>query len=194
MARKSQRLSAASQATPAHKRAASNTAVSSENAKRAKPAVSSKKTPTKSQYFEDDSNVSEDMEDESASADEEASEFGEDEDSPPSEQEDDDEYDSDDDKPKASSRATPKKGATTSATIRAKGQEIWRPGVKAGLGPGKQVVIKKPKARPAGKTPYQDDTIHPNTLLFLADLKVNNDRHWLKSKCTSLHSAGLRSL
>lgn len=53
---------------------------------------------------------------------------------------------------------------------------------KLGLGPGKQVIIKKPKARPAGSTPYTDETIHPNTLLFLADLKVNNNREWLKCK------------
>ena len=56
-----------------------------------------------------------------------------------------------------------------------------RSGVKAGLGPGSEVIIKKPKARGAGKTPYSDDTIHPNTFLFLKDLKQNNDRQWLKS-------------
>jgi uncharacterized protein (TIGR02453 family) len=42
------------------------------------------------------------------------------------------------------------------------------------------VIIKKPKARPAGKIPYTDETIHPNTLLFLQDLKANNNREWLK--------------
>jgi hypothetical protein len=62
------------------------------------------------------------------------------------------------------------------------GGELWREGVKTGLGPGQQVVIKKPKARPAGKVPYSDGSIHPNTLLFLKDLKGNNDREWLKSE------------
>lgn len=52
------------------------------------------------------------------------------------------------------------------------------------IGPGTQVIIKKPKARPAGKTPYAEDTIHPNTLLFLSELKDNNRREWLKRKYT----------
>lgn len=62
----------------------------------------------------------------------------------------------------------------------AKGQELWREGVKTGLGPGKEVFIKKPKARDPGGIDYVDDTIHPNTMLFLADLKENNERQWLK--------------
>ncbi|KAL1881508.1 hypothetical protein Plec18167_003104 [Paecilomyces lecythidis] len=61
-----------------------------------------------------------------------------------------------------------------------KGKELWREGVRTGLGPGKQVFIKKPKAREPGNTPYQDQTIHPNTMLFLQDLKENNERQWLK--------------
>ena len=61
-----------------------------------------------------------------------------------------------------------------------KGKELWRPGVKADLAPGEQVFIKLPKARQPGKIPYEDNTIHPNTMLFLADLKENNDREWLK--------------
>lgn len=43
-------------------------------------------------------------------------------------------------------------------------------------------MIKKPKARPAGKTPYASHTIHPNTFLFLHELKGNNNREWLKSR------------
>ncbi|GAD97878.1 conserved hypothetical protein [Paecilomyces variotii No. 5] len=62
-----------------------------------------------------------------------------------------------------------------------KGKELWREGVRTGLGPGKQVFIKKPKARDPGNTPYQDQTIHPNTMLFLQDLKENNERQWLKA-------------
>jgi len=61
-----------------------------------------------------------------------------------------------------------------------KGQELWREGVKTGLGPGTEVFIKKPKARDAGGIDYVDNTIHPNTMLFLADLKENNERQWLK--------------
>ena len=59
-------------------------------------------------------------------------------------------------------------------------QDLWRPGVKAGLGPGTQVVIDKPRARSPGDTPYHDDRIHPNTMLFLRDLAQHNDREWLK--------------
>lgn len=62
----------------------------------------------------------------------------------------------------------------------AKGKELWREGVKTGLGPGKEVFIKKPKARDLGGRDYQDETIHPNTMLFLKDLKDNNERQWLK--------------
>ena len=54
--------------------------------------------------------------------------------------------------------------------------------MQTGLGPGKEVIIAKPKPRDAGATPYADDQIHPNTMLFLADLAKNNDREWLKSK------------
>jgi hypothetical protein len=40
--------------------------------------------------------------------------------------------------------------------------------------------IPLPKARDAGDTPYEDSRIHPNTFLFLKDLKANNNRDWLK--------------
>ncbi|KAL4793997.1 hypothetical protein BDV19DRAFT_365766 [Aspergillus venezuelensis] len=60
-------------------------------------------------------------------------------------------------------------------------KELWREGVKTGLGPGKEVFIAKPKARDAGDIPYEDDTLHPNTLLFLKDLAKNNERQWLKA-------------
>jgi len=63
-------------------------------------------------------------------------------------------------------------------------QELWKPGAK--LAPGTQLIIKKPKAREAGDTPYEDETIHPNTMLFLKDLAANNDRQWLKCKSASL--------
>ena len=73
-----------------------------------------------------------------------------------------------------------KRVSTSSSGLpsRGKGNELWREATK--LEPGTEVIIKKPKARPAGKTPYKDDTIHSNTLLFLQDLKENHDREWLK--------------
>ncbi|KJK68343.1 Conserved hypothetical protein DUF2461 [Aspergillus parasiticus SU-1] len=60
-------------------------------------------------------------------------------------------------------------------------KQLWKEGVRAGLGPGKEVFVKKPKARDAGTVPYQEHTLHPNTFLFLADLAENNERAWLKA-------------
>lgn len=188
MARKSQRLSAASQSTPAHKRAASSSAVPGSTAtKRSKQIKDSKATPIKSQYFEHEDEVDEEAAESSEpSSPDEASDFGDEgkSGSSDSDPDDGDDYASEDERSKRAPKSAAKKGQTATTAIRTKGQELWRPGVKTGLGPGTQVVIKKPKARPAGKTPYEDEAIHPNTLLFLADLKANNDRQWLKSKFT----------
>lgn len=60
-------------------------------------------------------------------------------------------------------------------------KELWREGVKTGLGPGKAVFIQKPKARGDGGIRYAPNKVHPNTLEFLKDLKKNNDRMWLKA-------------
>lgn len=70
-------------------------------------------------------------------------------------------------------------------------QQLWREGALTDLEPGTEIIIKKPKARPAGKTAYKDDTIHPNTMLFLADLKANNDREWLKSELSPFFPSAL---
>lgn len=60
------------------------------------------------------------------------------------------------------------------------GKDLWKTGAKLEL--GTQVIIKKPKAREAGDIPFTDETIHPNTMLFLGDLAAHNDRQWLKGK------------
>jgi hypothetical protein len=73
-----------------------------------------------------------------------------------------------------------KQGALPSHRKHADEKELWKSGAK--LAPGTQLIIKKPKARDAGDTPYTDETIHPNTMLFLKDLAANNDRQWLKCK------------
>lgn len=183
MARKSERLSSsASRAATTHKRAASSTATPSAETKRSR---TNKATPTKSQYFDskDDSDAGGDISDEeSESVGGEGSDFDEGaEESGSPEPDDEDDYESEDE-PKRRKKSTPGKTSQTSTTIRTKGNDVWKTGVKTGLGPGNQVVIKKPKARPAGDTPYTDDTLHPNTLLFLSELKENNNREWLKSK------------
>ncbi len=79
-------------------------------------------------------------------------------------------------------RRTPGKKTTLPSHQKssAKEKDLWKEGAK--LEPGTRLVIKKPKAREPGKTPYTDQTIHPNTMLFLKDLAANNDRQWLKSK------------
>lgn len=82
-----------------------------------------------------------------------------------------------------SKKATPRGRPQKSIPIQMKNaneQELWKPGAK--LEPGTRLVIKKPKARDAGDTPYTESTIHPNTMLFLKEIKANNDRQWLK--CT----------
>ena len=158
---------------------------------KAQPTPSrSKTTPKKSQYFEGSDEALESSEPPSAeeldagSGYEEASSL-----SPSaSPSEDDDSSESSFEGRRkgrtSKSKHTPKKGKSNgliAATI-AKGQELWREGIKAGLGPGKQVFIEKPKPRGDGGVKYTDDRIHPNTFAFLTDLKENNDREWFKSK------------
>ena len=181
MARRSQRLSTGNGSTSKHKRSASGPVTSDSTTKKSRTQHS---TPTKSQYFQrsDESGEqgSHDDEEETPSNSEESgSDFGADGESAPAEEANTE--DEDDDDASGSDNASTKKS-----------QNVWRPGVKAGLGPGKQLIIKKPKPRSAGKTPYTDETIHQNTLLFLADLKANNDRQWLKSKYTSMPSIARR--
>ncbi|KAL8896699.1 MAG: hypothetical protein Q9207_007582 [Kuettlingeria erythrocarpa] len=158
-----------------------------------------KATPKKSQFFKHDSTTS-DPEPESEIEDE-ASGY-EDEDasasvisSPPeSESEEEaEEVSSEEEKTKAKRRrSNGKRGsavktltngaAATAKAIVEKGKELWRPGVKTNLPPGQQVFIKLPKARGDGGIKYEEGIIHPNTLLFLQDLKENNDREWLKGR------------
>lgn len=80
----------------------------------------------------------------------------------------------------ASLRNGQAKGGTSAASKDKSSVDVSKPGTKTGLGPGTQVIIKKPRARSPGKIPYTDETIHPNTMLFLTDLAKNNDRQWLK--------------
>ena len=185
--RRSHFPNASSSSTPLKQASSARLTPPSRQSKRLKssPITSLKTTPKKSQYFEHGSS----SESESASdLDNEGSGY-EDEDvsaslisSPPeSEVDEEDEYVSEDNAPKKRKRGRPKtkiNGQVVSTG--GKGQELWRPGVKAATAPGEAVYIKLPKAREAGKTPYTDDTIHPNTFLFLKDLRANNDREWLK--------------
>ncbi|KAL8798946.1 MAG: hypothetical protein Q9182_006268 [Xanthomendoza sp. 2 TL-2023] len=164
-----------------------------------------KTTPKKSQYFTHSSTSEPESEIEA-----EASGY-EDEDasvsavsSPPESEDEDDEEEAisseeEDKKPKRKSKGgsakktnVSGKGATngiaaTAKGIVQKGKELWRPGVKSDLAPGEEVFIKLPKARSDGGVKYKEGLIHPNTMLFLGDLKENNDREWLK-----MHDADYR--
>ena len=160
--------------TPA-KRAAD---VPSSGSKRSSTRI--KATPTKSPYFDGDDSDEEPGAESEASGWEDGDQSAEDDDDVSEEDLEDEDEDVDeekseeeDDRPrkrtKTGNQRAPAKDSPTTATVvkGTKGKELWRPGVKAGLGAGKQVVIDLPKAREAGKTPYKDETIHPNTMLFL---------------------------
>jgi len=141
----------------------------------AEPASDDDDAVKKNSSLSDDNDVSE------------ASNFEEAGHAEPSSESDHDEVPSSDEDTK-SKKATPRgQGQKKSLPSRMKDgdeKELWKSGAK--LAPGTQVIIKKPKARDAGDTPYTDDTIHPNTMLFLKDLAANNDRQWLKCMFTAL--------
>ncbi|KAI6799576.1 hypothetical protein KC361_g2810 [Hortaea werneckii] len=179
MARKSERLSTgASKAESAHKRTVSASASTGADAKRSK----TKTAPIKSHYFTSKDEQENEISDESESQDGGDSEFDQLESEEESLESDDaDDYDQDSEKESKSRKgSTQAKRRQSSTAVKTKGTNVWKTGVKAGLGPGNEVVIKKPKARAAGGIPYSDESIHPNTFLFLKELKENNNREWLK--------------
>ena len=148
--------------------------------------MTDKATPRKSEYFESSSDLSEANDSETA---DDASNFGEEDASAVSTSESEatsDEYESEDGQRKRqrSSGGRTKfngKSKQGSAQKDKKGGELWREGAKIDADPGTEVYIALPKARSAGSTPYRDNTLHPNTMLFLGDLKRHNDRAWLKA-------------
>lgn len=151
-----------------------------------------KSTPTKSKYFEPPDSDEDDEEeiDEASESGYEDQDEDEDEDvsagepsEPPTETDD---YDSEEEaaakKKRKQNRSRPGKVSeadSTNETVDRK--DLWREGVKTGLGPGKKVFIQKPKPRGDGGVKYESGKIHPNTMEFLKDLKRNNDRDWLKA-------------
>ncbi|KAI4190438.1 MAG: hypothetical protein L6R41_000818 [Letrouitia leprolyta] len=157
--------------------------------------LASKVTPKKSQYFEPSSpsTESEDIEAEASGYEDEdasASAIS----SPPESDSESEEYISSEEEveKRKKRRKTGGGGGSTKKQVAnsiiakgvnaivEKGKELWRPGVKADLAPGEEVFIKLPKARGDGGVKYKEGVIHPNTMLFLGDLKANNEREWLK--------------
>ncbi|CAI7665520.1 unnamed protein product [Penicillium viridicatum] len=168
--RASARLSAAE---PGVKRVKSNVDLSLRQAK---------STTSKSKYFEPEDSDEPDSESD-ASAGESAGSVYEEakEESPADEAEPEELSDTDEDAKKKPTVRGKQRQSINSGSDLVKGKELWREGVRVGLEPGQEVIIAKPKARDAGKTPYQDETLHPNTKLFLIDIASNNDRQWLKA-------------
>lgn len=171
----------------------------SKRTKQATSSVAAKLDARKSKYFEQDSHdeqdPSEPFSDAGSAADPEASGY-EDEDGGATSSALSSEAASEPDVSGEEEKKPRKRGRPNAdgkaVKKQSKNEEVWRPGVKAGLGPGTQLVIKKPKARGAGSTPYSSDRIHPNTMLFLRDLAGNNDREWLRRKML-LHIASMLS-
>lgn len=123
-------------------------------------------TPRKSKYFEAPDSEDENVDEPTSDDDAEASGYEDEEDddieaeASSGEGASEDDFDSEEDAKPA--RGKGKKAGANSTTI-GKGSQLWREGVKAGLGPGKQVFIAKPKPRGDGGVKYLPERIHPNT-------------------------------
>jgi len=164
--------------TAAKVTATDDTTPRASSSNRPRRVASTHTAPKQSKYFE--------RSEEEESGDE-ASESGyEDENGVESQQSDnnteEDDYDSDEEerKPAKRSRKLNLKKDAVAEVLEGK-NDLWREGVKTGLGPGHQVFIAKPKARGDGGIPYMPEKIHPHTMEFLKDLKKNNDRVWFKA-------------
>ncbi|KAJ5376906.1 hypothetical protein N7509_013792 [Penicillium cosmopolitanum] len=197
MSRRSSRAAPAAQAPEAapKRRASTRLSASEAEVKRVRsnidlPGSQVKTTTKKSKYFEpegsaeseepaSDTDEDEDEdEDEDHSAYEENDVDPESDDHEPSDQ--DDEPDSEEETKGARAKGGKAGKGRVSDAASLKGKELWREGVRTGLAPGQEVIVPKPKARDPGDVPYEDETLHPNTRLFLLDLAKNNEREWLK--------------
>lgn len=151
---------------------------------KSEPSSTKKQGPTKSHYFRPNKNDDDEREDLVESPDHttgteesdspEDTNYGDVSDHESTGSPDEDEYS--DEQPKRKRKGSSIRATSKNPTERKMGHELWRAGAVIDAPPGTRVIIKKPVARPAGNTPYLDGTIHPNTLLFLKDLKANNDR------------------
>lgn len=175
---------------------AATAASSRSSSKRAAPAIPSRqskraKAATRKSYIEPESD--EDMDSTTTSRDDaKESEYdaengtgGETEPEP-----DDEQVDSEDDGRLTKGAARGRHAKRTALPLHSKQRneaELWKHGAE--IAPGTQVIIKRPKARDAGSVPYADETIHPNTMLFLKDLAANNERQWLKGRVPSCLAA-----
>ncbi|KXT08657.1 hypothetical protein AC579_9414 [Pseudocercospora musae] len=182
MARRSQRISDTPAQLARHKRAASGSGLTGSEPKRSRQASkAANTTPTKSQYFQADDSQQDDTDEDTAGNSSDAQDLSEsdfDDGKAPSEESPDDDDSDIEHEDSANGRYV--KSRKSVASFRTKNDAGRKPGSSTGLEPGVEVIQKKPKARPAGKIAYANETIHPNTLLFLKDLNANNRREWLK--------------
>lgn len=203
MARRSLAKSDVAASRSSSKRPPSPTTSARQQPKRTKQATSSTAaivSESKSKYFEEDSDDEQELSEptsntESAAEQEESGYEDDDRGAASSELSSEaasepDVSSEEDTKPRTRERP---KADVKAVGKQSKNEELWRQGVKTGLGPGNQIIIKKPKAREAGRQPYSKDSIHPNTMLFLKELAANNDREWLKSKML-LHVGAILAL
>lgn len=86
----------------------------------------------------------------------------------------------DDDKPKPKSKQKPAKAARGRGRPASKKQDDEDEDEDDNED-SRVTFIPHKKLRDTGGVEYVDDRVHPNTMLFLADLKANNKRAWLKS-------------
>lgn len=164
-------------ATPAKNPVANNVTPSTVSSSRPRRATSNQ-APKRSKYFEHSEEEEENDEEASGSGYEDT----EDVESQISEDDTgEDDYDSEEEKKPAKRGRNAKLKNNAPAEVLEGKNDLWREGVKTGLGPGHQVFIAKPKARGDGGIAYVPEKIHPNTMEFLTDLKKNNDRIWLKA-------------
>lgn len=195
---RSSRPAPAAEALGAPKRRASARLSASHEIKRAKSNASPSNTPVKSttkksKYFEPESSDEPPTEPSDSNGDESGSAYEdkESEESPVHDSDPEDPSDSEGDSGKPRAKDNQSRSDRPAADA-LKGRELWREGVRTGLGPGKEVFIPKPKARDAGDVAYRDETLHPNTRLFLLDLAENNEREWLKGGRASTDHRGYR--
>lgn len=147
-----------------------------------------KSTTKKSKYFEPETSDEPASESSDSDGEESGSAYEEKVSEESSANDSEPEEPSDSEEESKKSRAKGKQGrGTVSDADALKGKELWREGVRTGLGPGKEVFIPKPKARDPGNVAYRDETLHPNTRLFLLDLAKNNDRQWFKGEQSGIH-------
>lgn len=192
MPRRSSRPAPASPQAPEaapKRRASARLSASQPEIKRVKsnaslPGKPVKSTTKKSKYFEPESSEQSESPSSESGGDESDSAYEEDKVSAASSEHDsvpDEPSDSEEDSKKSRPKGKQVRSTGTDEEL-LKGKELWREGVRTGLGPGKEVFFPKPKARDPGNVPYQDEVLHPNTKLFLQDLAKNNDREWLKGR------------